>query len=84
MREKVIEIFAKVAKVDEREVSESTPLRDSVFKNNANALSLDFINETIALLCLERAFDIKLPDDFLDDTNTVGDVIDKLKKTIQR
>lgn len=43
MREKVIEIFAKVANVDEREVSESTPLRNSTFKNNANSLGLDFI-----------------------------------------
>ena len=84
MKEKVIEIFAKVAKVDEREVSESTPLRNNTFKNNANSLGLDFIDETIALLCLRRAFDIKLPYDFLGDTNTVDDVIDKLKKIIQR
>ena len=84
MREKVIEIFAKVAKVDEREVSESTPLRNSTFKNNANSLGLDFIDETMAIGVLERTFDIKLPDDFLDDANTVGDVIDKLKKIIQR
>lgn len=38
----------------------------------------------MAIGVLERTFDIKLPDDFLDDANTVGDVIDKLKKTIQR
>lgn len=82
MREKVIEIFEEVASVDEREVSESTSLRSGIFKNNANSLGLDFIDETIVLLRLESVFDIKLPDDFLDDANTVGDVIDKLKKII--
>ena len=82
MREKVIEILEEVASVDEREVSESTSLRSSIFKNNANSLGLDFIDETIVLMRLERVFDIKLPDDFLDDANKVGDIIDKLKKTI--
>lgn len=82
MREKVIKIFAEVAKVDEREVSELTSLRSSIFKIGTNYLDLDFIDEIRVILCLEREFDIKLPDDFLDDASTVGDVIDKLKKTI--
>lgn len=81
MREKVIKIFAEVAKVDEREVHESTYLRTSIF-NNADNLGLDFFDEIKVILYLERAFDIKLPDNFLEDAGTVGDVIDKLKKTI--
>lgn len=83
MREKVIKIFAEVASVDEREVSESTPLRSGIFKNNANSLGFDFIDEIRVILCLEREFDIKLPDDFLDDTNTVGDVIESLKEYVK-
>lgn len=83
MREKVIKIFAEVAKVDEREVSESTSLRSSILKNDTNYLDLDFIDEIRVILCLEREFDIKLPDDFLDDTNTVGDVIESLKEYIK-
>lgn len=82
MREKVIKIFAEVAKVDEREVSESTYLRTSIF-NNADNLGLDFFDEIKVLLYLERAFDIKLPDDFLDDANMVGDVIENLKEYVK-
>lgn len=53
-----------------------------VFIPPHNYLDLDFIDNIRVILCLEREFDIKLPDDFLDDASTVGDVIDKLKKTI--
>ena len=83
MREKVIEIFEEVASVDEREVSESTSLRSGISKNNANSLGLDFIDETIVLLRLERVFDIKLPDNFLEDANTIGDVIESLKEYVK-
>ena len=82
MREKVIKIFAEVAKVDEREVSESTSLRSSIF-NNADNLGLDFFDEIKVILYLERAFDIKLPDNFLEDAGIVGDVIESLKEYIK-
>lgn len=82
MREKVIKIFAEVAKVDEREVSELTYLRTSIF-NNADNLGLDFFDEINVILYLERAFDIKLPDNFLEDAGIVGDVIESLKEYVK-
>lgn len=82
IKEKVIKIFAKITKFKESEISKSTSLRSSIFKNNDNCLGLDFIEETMAICGLEKSFGIKLPDDFMDNFRTVGDVIDNMKKEL--
>ena len=80
IKETVIKIFAKIARVNESEVSESTSLRNSTFQNG---LSLDFIEETMAICGIEKSFGITLHDNFMDDFSTVGDVIDNLKKQLK-
>lgn len=82
IKDKVIKIFAKITRFKESEISESTSLRSSIFKNNDNCLGLDFIEETMAVCGLEKAFNIKLTDDFIDDFKTVGDVINNINKTL--
>ena len=84
IKEKVIKVFAKITRFKESEISESTSLRSSIFKKNDNCLGLDFIEETMAVCGLEKAFNINLPDDFMDDFKNVGDVINNVKKAIQR
>lgn len=82
IKEKVIKIFAKITRFKESEISESTSLRSSIFKNNDNCLGLDLVEETMAICGLEKSFGINLPDDFMDDFGTVGDVIDNMKKEL--
>ena len=78
MEDKVIEIIAMMAGVDKSEITESTPLR-SGNKNEPLGLGLDFEDCAIILGRIEKEFNITLSDNVIEDTYTVGDVIEKLK-----
>ncbi len=72
MLEKVKEIIAEQLSVDASEIDENTS-----FKDDLGADSLDLFELVMAF---EEEYDIELPPDDLESINTVGDIIEMMKR----
>lgn len=72
MLEKVKEIIAEQLSVDASEIDENTS-----FKDDLGADSLDLFELVMAF---EEEYDIELPPDELESINTVGDIIEMMKR----
>ncbi len=71
MQEKIIEVVAKVAKRKTSEVR-----LDSSFEQ----LGMDSLDRVCLLFELEQAFDISIPEEAVQDIQTVQDVVSRLGK----
>ncbi len=71
MQEKIIEVVAKVAKRKTSEVR-----LDSSFEQ----LGMDSLDRVCLLFELEQAFDISIPEEAVQDIQTVQDVVSRLRK----
>lgn len=71
MQEKIIEAVAKVAKRKTSEVR-----LDSSFEQ----LGMDSLDRVCLLFELEQAFDISIPEEVVQDIQTVQDVVSRLGK----
>lgn len=73
---KVKAIIVDKLGVDENEVQDSAS-----FTNDLGADSLDTVE---LIMEFEKAFGISIPDDFAEKINTVGDVINFIKETVEK
>ena len=77
MLEKMKEIIAEQLGVEEDEITPDTSFKESSFKDDLKADSLDLFELTMAL---EEEYDTEIPAEELEDIETVGDVIEYLRE----